>query len=329
MKANPLTIARALFFVAAVWICFGHNNLTILRGASRVVEHSPSNEVASADGSGGVVKVGVDLVLVPVTVTDQRGRLVLGLEKDSFNVFDQGKQEVIRHLSSEDAPISVGIILDASGSMYGKMDRSREAVLQFLRSSNPEDEFFLVAFNDRPQLLVDFTTYADEIQDEIVKVRPDGGTALLDALYLGLDRMKKARNERKILLVISDGGDNHSRYTAKEVWPVLREADVQIYAMGIFDEAPRTQAERVGPDLLAFATGITGGRTFAIRNLKKVGDAAAELSIELRNQYLLAYRPDNLAHDGMWHKLTVQVTPPQHLPQLRVYAKAGYYAPAR
>jgi Ca-activated chloride channel family protein len=213
--------------------------------------------------------------------------------------------------------------------MYGKMEKSREAVLQFLRSSNPEDEFFLVAFNDRPELLVDFTSSIDEVQDEISKVKPDGRTALLDALYLGLERIKKACNERTVLLVISDGGDNHSRYTAKEVWPVLREADVQIYAMGIFDEAPRTQAERLGPDLLAFATGITGGRTFPIRNLKRVGDAAAELSIELRNQYLVAYRPNNLAHDGMWHKLTVRVTPPQNLPRLRVYEKAGYYASAQ
>jgi Ca-activated chloride channel family protein len=217
MKATPLNIASALYFVAAVWICFGHNNQTIVQGAARVVEHSSSNEVAPSDGSGGAVKVGVDLVLVPVTVTDRRGYLVLGLQKDSFNVFDQGKQEVIRHLSSEDAPISVGIIFDASGSMYGKMERSREAVLQFLHSSNPEDEFFLVAFNDRPELLVDFTSSVDEIQNEISKVKPDGGTALLDALYLGLDRIRKARNERKVLLIVSDGGDNHSRYTAKGV----------------------------------------------------------------------------------------------------------------
>ena len=127
MKATPLNIARALCFVAAVWICFAHNNLTIVEGAPGVVEDS-SNDVAPADGSGGAVKVGVDLVLVPVTVTDQRGHLVLGLQKDAFNVFDQGKQEVIRHLSNEDAPISVGIIFDASGSMYGKMERSRHAV---------------------------------------------------------------------------------------------------------------------------------------------------------------------------------------------------------
>jgi len=128
VKATPLNIARALSFVAAAWICFGHNSQTIVQGAPRVVEHSRSNEVVPADGGRGAVKVGVDLVLVPVTVTDQRGHLVLGLQKDNFNVFDQGKQEVIRHLSNEDAPISVGIIFDASGSMYGKMERSRHAV---------------------------------------------------------------------------------------------------------------------------------------------------------------------------------------------------------
>jgi Ca-activated chloride channel homolog len=131
------------------------------------------------------------------------------------------------------------------------------------------------------------------------------------------------------LLVVSDGGDNHSRYSIKEVWSLLREAGVQIYAMGIFDEAPRTKAERMGPDLLASATSITGGRTFPIHNLKKIGDAAAELSVELRNQYLVAYRPNNLAHDGKWHKITVRVTLPQNAPRLRVYAKAGYYAPAQ
>ena len=161
-----------------------------------------------------------------------------------------------------------------------------------------------------------------------MKVKPDGTTALLDALYLGLDRMKKARNERKVLLVVSDGADNHSRYTIKELWSALREAGVQIYAMGIFDEAPRTK-ERMGPDLLAVATGITGGRTFPIHNLKRIGDAAAELSIELRNQYLVAYRPNNLSHDGKWHKITVRVTPPRNSSRLRVYAKAGYYAPAQ
>jgi Ca-activated chloride channel homolog len=190
------------------------------------------------------------------------------------------------------------MIFDVSSSMWGKIERSRDAVVQFLRSANPEDEFFVVSFNDRPELLVDFTSPVEEIQGEIARVKPNGQTALLDALYLGLDRMKNARNERKVLLVVSDGGDNHSRYTLKELWSVVREAGVQIYAMGIFDSAPKTKAERMGPDLLADTTGITGGKTFPIHNLGRIGDAAAELAIELRNQYLIAYRPKQ--PDSRW-----------------------------
>ncbi len=265
-------------------------------------------------------------MLVPVTVTDQKDHCVIGLQRDNFNVFDQGKQEVIRHLSSEDAPISVGIIFDTSDSMWGKIERSRDAVLQFLRASNPEDEFFLVGFNDRPERLVDFTTSVDEIQGALLKTKPDGTTALFDAIYLGLDQMKKARNKRKALLIVSDGGDNHSRYTIKEVSPVVREADVQIYALGIFDDAPRTSAERAGPDILRAITGVTGGKTIPIHNLKKIGDAITELSTELRNQYLIAYRPTLLAHDGKWHKITVRVTAPQPSLRLRAYTRAGYYA---
>ncbi len=317
-------LAQAFCLAAVVSVCFCQEDQTNVHVAPRVVEHSPSTDARALDSKSGPVKVDVDLVLVPVTVTDQKDHLLLGLQKDSFNVFDQGKQEVIRNLSSEDAPISLGIIFDESSSMWGKIDRSREAVVQFLRSANPEDEFILVGFNDRPELLIDFTGSVEEIQEEISKARPDGTTALLDALYLGLDR-KKARNERKVLLIVSDGGDNHSRYTIKEVWSVVEEAGVKIYAMGIFDEAPRTKAERAGRNLLGAVTSITGGRTFPIYSLKKIGDAAAELSIELRNQYLVAYRPNNLAHDGKWHKITVRVTPPQKSPRLRVYAKAGYY----
>jgi Ca-activated chloride channel family protein len=282
----------------------------------------------SPDRKVGPVKVDVDLVLVPVTVTDQSDRMVVGLQKGSFNILDQNHPELIRHFSSEDAPISLGIVFDMSDSMWGKIERSREAVIQFLRTSNPEDEFFLVGFSTRPERLVDFTSSVDEIQDAFSKVKPDGTTALFDAIYLSMDQMKKARNKRKALLIVSDGGDNHSRYTLKEIWSVVSEADVQIYALGIFDEAPRTKAERVGPDVLHAITEITGGRTFPIYTLKKIGSAVSELSLELRNQYLIAYRPTSLAHDGKWRKITVRVTPPATFRRLRVYARAGYYAPA-
>jgi hypothetical protein len=158
-------------------------------------------------------------VLVSVTVTGQKDRIVMGLQKDT-SIFDQNNQELIRHFSNENAPISLGIIFDTSDSMWGKIERSREPVVQFLRRSNPEDEFSLVGINDRPELLVDFTSSVDEIQDAFLKVKPGGTTALFDAIYLGLDPMKKARNKRKVLLIVSDSEDNHSRYTKKEVWSV-------------------------------------------------------------------------------------------------------------
>ena len=321
-------VCLLLSTVVLVPFCFGQADQAGVHVTSRVVGGPALGEVHSHSEEAEPLKANVDLVLVPVTVTDQKDRLVIGLEKDSFSVYDGHERQVIRHVSTEDAPISLGIIFDTSSSMHGKIDRSCEAVVQLLRTANPEDEFFLIGFDDRPDLLVDFTNSVDDIQTEISKATPDGGTALLDAAYLGLSKMKDAHNERKVLLIVSDGGDNHSRYTTRDVLSAVEESNVQIYAMGVFDEAPKTRAERMGPDLLAALTNIAGGRTFPVRSLRKIGDAVAELSIELRNQYLIAYRPSNLAHDGRWQRISVRVTPPQNGSRLRVYAKGGYYAPA-
>jgi len=309
--------------VVLVPFCFGQADQAGVHLTSGVVREPVASEVRAYSEEAEPLKANVDLVLVPVTVTDQKDRLVIGLEKDNFNVYEGFNRQVIRHISTEEAPISLGILFDTSSSMYGKIERSREAVIQFLRTANSDDEFFLIGFGHRPDLLTDFTNSVDDIETEISKVTPDGATALLDAVYLGLSRMKDARNERKVLLIVSDGGDTHSRYTAREVLSAVAESSVQIYAMGIFDEAPRTNADRMGPDLLAAMTNIAGGRTFPIRNLKKIGDAVGQLSIELRNQYLIAYRPTNLEHDGKWHKISVQVTPPQNSSRFRVYAKGG------
>lgn len=323
------TALAALFFlIGDIPVCAGQTDSVNVHVTPRVVTKSSKPDASPGNGEGKAIQVDVDLVLVPVTVTDQMDRLVLGLEKEAFSVYDGNKLQVIRHLSTEDAPISVGLIFDTSSSMYGKIERARQAVVQFLRSANPEDEFFLIGFSNRPELLVDFTNSVDEIQSEISKATPDGGTALLDAVYFGLNKMKTARYERKALLIVSDGAENHSRYTIKDVWPVVKEATVQVYAMGIFDEAPRSRAERMGPDLLSAMTDITGGRTFPIRNLKRIGEVTDRLAIELRNQYLIAYRPSDLTHDGRWHKISVRVMPPEGYSRLRVYAKGGYYAPA-
>jgi Ca-activated chloride channel homolog len=270
----------------------------------------------------------VDLVLVPVTITDPMDRLVAGLEKGSFLVRENGQPQTIRSFSSEDAPISLGVIFDVSASMADKIDEARRAVVEFFRTANPEDEFFVVTFSDQPQLLVDFTPSVEDIQKRIAYAIPKGCTSLLDAIYLGVHRMRQARYQRKALLIISDGGDNRSRYTEREIMDTVREADVQIYAMGLFNFQGKTPEELHGPELLGAITGATGGQTFFIRSPRELPDVAAKIGIELRNQYLLGYRPTNPTHDGKWRKIKVNVNPPQGLPPLHVHAKNGYYAAA-
>jgi len=212
--------------------------------------------------------------------------------------------------------------------MDDKIEAAREAVVQFFRTANPEDEFFMVAFADRPEILSSFTTSIEDIQGKLLYTVPKGRTALMDAIYLGLDVMKKAKHERKALLIISDGGDNFSRYTEGEIKSVVKEADVQMYAIGIFDQAPMTPEERAGPAVLGEITSLTGGRTFTINNPNELADVATKIGIELRNQYVLGYRPNKPGHDGKWRKVKVKLNPPKGLPPLRVYAKTGYYAPS-
>src|SRR5579864_1722799 len=186
----------------------------------------------------------VDLVLVPVTITDPLNRLVTGLDRQNFAVFEGKDKQEIRHFSSEDAPISLGVIFDMSGSMADKIDKSRQAVVEFFRTANPQDEFFLIAFSDKPEVLVDFTSSVEDIQSRLAFTIPKGRTALLDAIYLGMNRMRRAKYERKALLIVSDGGDNHSRYTEGEIKAMVREADVQIYGIGLFDREGKTAEER-------------------------------------------------------------------------------------
>lgn len=273
------------------------------------------------------LKVEVDLVLVPVTITDPMNRLVTGLERDNFQVYEGDTKQEIRHFSSEDSPISLGVIFDMSGSMSDKIEKSRDAVVEFFKTANPQDEFFMITFADKPELLADFTKSVEDIQSKLIYTVPKGKTSLLDAIYLGLNRMKKAEHQKKALLIISDGGDNNSRYTENEIKSMVREADVQIYAIGIFDATPRTEEERAGPVLLSDITDVTGGRTFTIDNVNELADVASKIGIELRNQYVIGYRPKNPAHDGKWRKIKVKLNPPKGLPPLHVFAKTGYYAP--
>ncbi|MDW8354358.1 MAG: VWA domain-containing protein [Bryobacterales bacterium] len=294
----------------------------------------PRPKPRSADDGPRAANIRVDtnLVLIPVTVTDPMNRFVTGLEKEHFRIEEDKVEQTITHFASEDAPLSIGIVFDTSGSMGAKLQKSRMAVAQFMKTANPEDEFFLVQFSDRPELVVPFTTDTEEIQNRLAFTQSKGRTALLDAIHLSLHEMKRARNPRKALLIISDGGDNSSRYTESEIKNLVREADVQIYAIGIFEpiySRGRTPEELAGPGLLSEVAEHTGGRHYAVENLNDLPDIAAKIGIELRNQYVLGYTPTNQQRDGKYRRVRVRLIQPKGLPPLRAFWRMGYYAPTQ
>jgi VWFA-related protein len=273
------------------------------------------------------------LVLIPVAVTDKLNRFVVGLEKDNFKIFEDGKEQKIVSLSGEDAPLSVGILLDTSGSMDMKLNRSRAAAREFLKAMNDQDEGFLIEFNDGVEMMHGFTNKFNEIDENLNHLQPKGLTALFDALHTGLHEMRKsARNPRKALLLISDGGDNHSRYTAEDIASVVRDADVQIYAIGVFEpdfKIGRTKEEKSGPELLSEIANQTGGRAYPARSLDDLPALAGKVGIELRNQYVIGYSPTNNARDGTYRKVEVKVKAPPGLPALKAALRLGYTAPTQ
>jgi Ca-activated chloride channel homolog len=272
------------------------------------------------------------LVLIPVAVTDKLNRFVVGLNKSNFRVFEDGKEQKISDFSGEDAPLSIGILVDTSGSMDTKLSRSRAAAREFLKTMNEQDEGFLIEFNDSVEMMHGFTSKFGEIDENLNHLQPKGLTALFDALHTGLKEMRKAKNPRKALLLISDGGDNHSRYTAEDISGVVRDADVQIYAIGVFEpdfRIGRTKEEKSGPELLSEIANQTGGRTYPARSLDDLPALAAKVGIELRNQYVLGYSPENKEHDGTYRKVEVRVKAPPGLPQLKAAWRLGYTAPSQ
>jgi Ca-activated chloride channel family protein len=273
------------------------------------------------------IRVDVNLVLIPATVTDPLNRLVTGLERDNFFIYENNALQRIKSFSSEDTPVSIGIIFDLSGSMSNKILRARDSIVEFLHTANPQDEFFVIGFNDRPELIEDFTSSVDDIEARLMSVRAGKRTALLDAIYFGVNKMKQAKNERKALLIVSDGGDNRSRYTENEVRNIIRESDVQIFSIGIFDQYAATPEERTGPVLLNDISEETGGQLYRVDDIADMGDIATKISAELRNEYVIGYRPDDAKKDGKWRKVKVRLEPPPGLPPLTVHARTGYYAP--
>src|SRR5437879_4327992 len=252
-------------------------------------------------------------------MTDPMNRLVTGLDKENFNVFEGKEAQEIKHFSSEDAPVSLGVIFDMSGSMSSKIERAREAVVEFFKTANPQDEFFMITFADKPEEIADFTQSVEEIQGKLVYTVPKGRTALLDAIYLGISKMRQAKFSKKALLIISDGGDNHSRYTEGEIKSLAKESDVLIYAIGIYDHYFPTEEERLGPALLTEISELTGGRTFTIDHPNDLADVATKIGIELRNQYVLGYRPKNGTRDSKRRNRKVQMLQHKAFTPIRAY----------
>ena len=272
-----------------------------------------------------------DLVLIPVTVTDKLNRFVLGLQKEDFHLFEDGVEQKLEIFSGEDAPLSVGMLFDESGSMAYKFKASREAGAQLLNTLNEEDETFLVEFTDVAKVSVGFTNQALKVRTVLEHAQVGGLTAMIDAIDTGLQEMKRARNARKAIVVISDGGDNRSHYTAAQIESLVREADVQIYAMGVFDPVfSLTPKEISGPRLLSDIATQTGGRAFAAAVPGDMPSVATRIAIELRNQYVVGYYPKNKARDGKYRKVEVKISQPAGLGSpLKVHWRLGYFAPSQ
>ena len=322
-----LLLVLAIFLSPGIRAAHAQSEMSPVHIEPRV-RSSPSAKFS--DSSSNTIRTRVDLVLVPVTITDGMDRVVVGLDQRNFQLYEGKQPQEIKHFFSEDGPVSIGVILDMSGSMATKIERAREAVHEFLKASNPQDEFFLITFADRPHVVQDFTPKAEDIQEGLLYTKPKGPTALLDAIYMAVDKMKEAKYQRRALLLISDGGDNHSRYTEHEVKSLTKEADVLIYSVGIFDREFASREERLGPALLTAISEVTAARCYTLDDSKYLPVITRHIGVQLRNQYVLAYRPNNAKDDGKWRKIKVTLTRlPRSLPQLRVHAKTGYYAPSQ
>jgi Ca-activated chloride channel homolog len=302
--------------------------LSILWVTSTLVAADTKQTKPDALALQKLIQVNVSMVLVNATVADPMNRFVTGLEKENFSIYEDKVEQNIVHFSSQDMPISIGVIFDTSGSMTSKIDKSRDACIQFMKLVNPQDEFFLVGFNDRVYLEQDFTSQVEDITKRVIFDRAKGQTALLDAIYFGIEKVAHGRYPRKALLIISDGGDNHSRYTEKDVKEYIKESDAQIFGIGIYNPFADAPEEKHGPALLSEMAEITGGRAYTLNSLSDLEDIATKIAIELRNEYVLGYISSNEQHDGHWRKVKVKLNPPRGLPPLSVNAKSGYYAPS-
>jgi len=276
----------------------------------------------------GPLIVNTDLITLTVTVTDTYGRYVSGLTKNAFTLLDQKIPQEITFFSDEDSPVSVGVIFDVSGSMSGeKVRKAREALSKFIQTSHNSDEYFLIGFNSRAQLLLDKTRDGNAVLNKLMFVETRNNTALYDACYLGVEKVQRGAHPKRALLLISDGQDNNSRYTFNELRRLLKESDVVLYGIGILSGSDaNSMLGMEGQGILDELANVSGGKAFFPRSAVEMDDIFEQIALELRHQYSIGYKPNNFVNDGKWHKIKVKVTPPRGLPKLFVRSKEGYFA---
>lgn len=319
-------------------ICFAHGqssddvHITPLNSRNNLESSAHAKPIESLPASNlndKPLHVDVDVVLVPVTVSDSHNRSVTTLKQQDFALFEENQRQEIRYFSAEESPLSVAILLDVSKSMSDKIDTERAAIVEFFNNANPDDEYFAITFSARPSVLASSTRSISELQQKLMEIDPGGPTAMLDAIYLAESQLRSARYERKAIVIISDGGDNASRYTLREIKSMVQESDAQIYAIGLFDTFfVGTLEEKLGKKWLSEITDTTGGRTITVDNRAKVPEAAATLSREMRNQYVLGYRP-GVAGASRWRKIKVYATQPGTEQRLHAHYKTGYMSPGK
>jgi Ca-activated chloride channel family protein len=278
--------------------------------------------------SSQTLKIDVDLVLVNATVTDSLNRYVSGLDAEHFQIWEDSVEQKVSYFSAEDVPVSVGVIFDVSGSMKDKIATARQAANTFFKSGNPEDEYFIVEFANRPEVASDFTSDITKLQSKLILTQAKGMTAMYDSVYLGLEKLKEGTNPKKALLLITDGEDNRSRYTFQNVKEFVKEQDVQIYGIGIVDDwNSQLGAGKTGRAMVEELSEITGGRAFFPDSVYDLEDICTKIAVELKNQYVIGYHSTNGAKNGKWRKLRMKINPPKGIQRLNVRYKQGYYAP--
>lgn len=318
---NRLQLVNRLGFVLLV------SFLSVLAVFPQDPQPQPTVPIQGQENEPGI-KIDQDLVTLTLTVTDYYGRYVSGLTEDAFTIYDDKKKQDIVFFSDTDAPVSIGILFDVSGSMTGeKILKAKNALSRFINTSHPRDEYFLIAFNKRAQLLMDRTRDGEAVLNKLTMVEPKHNTALYDACYLGVERVTRGAHQKKALLIISDGQDNASRYNFKEVRRLMKESDVVIYSVGILDSKDSATPEGlIGQSYLDELASVTGGKSFYPNTAVEMDEIFERIALELRHQYSVGYVPSNFEPNGEWHRVKVKVKPPRGLPRLSVRSREGYYA---